>query len=250
MSYKIRETDSVNVRERYVYHTRKYPPKGTPRKKRENPTSAAMKKVNDANAVDKLFFKLCANFTSEDLYLTLKYDGEVNKTISPEQMKEDIKTYIRMLRTYYRKREMELKYIYVYGISENKVRHMHIVVNTTGENPSYLRVLWKKAVKHAGRATYENLWDDFDYRGLAEYMVKNGKQAIAFDPESFHQLYTPSRNLIQPKVEETVVKSSSTFYNKCQIKADEGYEVDENSIRSGYDSYGFKYLKFLMRKKE
>lgn len=248
MSYKIRETDSINIRERYLYHTRKYPPKGTPRKKRENPTSESMKNLNIAHAVDKLFFELCANFTSDDLYLTLKYDGTVNKSISAEQMKEDKSRFIRLLRDYYRKRGKELKFVYTYGISANGVRHMHMVVNTTGENAKYIRELWKKAVEHAGRATYENLWENFDYRGLAEYFIKNGKEAIAFDSKRFTRLYNPSRNLIKPVVKKRTVKRSSTFQQ--MPKVDEGYELLENSIRSGYDFYGYKYLKYLMIKKE
>ncbi|MGN1418504.1 MAG: hypothetical protein ACI4W6_04180 [Acutalibacteraceae bacterium] len=246
MSYKVKVTDCVNVRQRCVYHTWNYQPRGSPRSKRKNPTSEEMKKVNKAHAVDKLFFKMCRNFTHDDFYVTLKYDGDVNKSVEPWQMKEDIKRFNRLMRSCYRKQGKEYKYIYCFGISENSVRHFHLVVNEI--DTKVIEQCWEKSTQHAGRISFEHLWKEFQYRGLAEYFVRNGQQAIDFDGESFKQLYSCSRNLINPVVTVKKVTRSSTFREKPKI--DEGFEIVPESVRSGYDCYGFRYFKYLMRRKE
>lgn len=245
MSYKIKKTDTGCIVEKRMYHCFKHQP-GNVRRKRTKPTPECMKKVNTAHAVDKLFFKLCANFTENDLYITLKYDGEVNKSIACVQMKEDVKKFLRLMRAQYKKQSKIFKYIYAYGISANKVRHIHMVVSRFDEKA--IQKCWKRATDHAGRISFEFLWSDYEYRGLAEYLVKNGLEAKKFDSEAFAQTYTPSRNLIKPKVSVKAVTRSSTFREKPKIDA--GYELIKDSVRNGYDCYGFRFFKYLMRKKE
>lgn len=245
MSYRIITTDAVHVKEKIYYHSSKYqPPKS--RHKRQNPTSEAVQKVNIKNAVNRLFLKLCANFTENDLYVTLKYVGDVNRSIAAEQMKTDMQRFQRLMRAEYRKRGIEAKIVYCFGVSENKVRHMHLVVSYI--EPKVIQQIWKKVSSNAGRISYEFMWANYEYKGLAEYFIKNGMQAIDFCPEVFKTLYSCSRNLIIPETIKRTVHKAGTFRDKPVI--DDGYMLIPDSVERGVDFFGFKYFKYLLRKIE
>lgn len=247
MGYQIKTVDAGKVRCKKYYHSWRYKPKGSTRQKREKPTPEAMKKVNEAHAVEKLYFKMCANFTSDDFYLTLKYDGVVNKSISSQQLKKDKEKFLRLLRAKYRKDGKELKFIICYGISANRVRHLHAVVS--GGDIGEIRDCWHRTSNHAGRVTAEPLWKNYEYKGLAEYFIKNGKEAAEFDSEQFTQLYSCSRNLNKPVENVKTVLRSGTF-RKNEPKVDEGYYLVKDSVEKGVDCFGFVFFKYTMIKRE
>lgn len=244
MAYRIKRIEAGNIIEVKRYHCFRCPEPKTPRRAREKPTSEAMKKVNTANAVDKLYYKLCANFTENDLYITLKYDGCVNKSIACEQMKADVQKFQDLMRAEYKKSGRKFRFVLAYGISENRTRHAHMVVNAIEQKT--IQRCWKRATDHAGRVTFEYLWSGYDYRGLAEYLIKNGMQAIEYAPQVFSKKYSCSRNLAEPIVTVETVTRSKTFCSKP--KAEEGCELLE--VRTGKDLYGFRYVKYTMRKLE
>ncbi|MGN0467986.1 MAG: hypothetical protein ACI4GY_04605 [Acutalibacteraceae bacterium] len=245
MSYKIKITDCVNVKQRKLYHSWNCQPSGA-RQKRKNPTSEEVREYNTKRAIEKLYFKMCRNFTQNDLYLTVTYKPDINKSINSSSMKKNLKRFLRLMRAYYRKQGREFKYIYTYGISENSFRHYHLIINCIEED--IINECWKKATPDSGIIKIKHLWKDFDYMGLAKYFVENGSQAVAFDGAAFKQLYSCSRNLINPTVTVEKVTSSNTFSGEILI--DSGYELDEKSIRNGFDCYGFRFFQYNMIKRE
>lgn len=244
MSYQIKTVKAGKITVVKKYHCyRQREPKAV-RRKRENITPEAKQKLNRADAVDRLYYRLCANFTSDDLYITLKYDGEVNRSIACEQMREDVQKFIRLMRAAYKKQGKELVYALSYGISANKVRHAHMVV--PGVSQKIIQDCWKKASSHAGRITFEYLWSNYDYRGLAEYFVKNGVEAHEYAPDVFKHFFICSRNMQKPVITIKTIEKSGTF--KEGVKAPDGYEIIDS--RTGCDFFGYKYLKYTMRKIE
>lgn len=246
MSYKYKVIDCGNVKEICFYHTPRCQPSGNARQKRKNPTSQEVRENNKRHATQKLYYKLCCNFTSSDLYVTVKYCGEYGKAVTAQQMKQDFKRFIRLLREAYRKQGKELKYISVFGISDNSFRHFHMVINDI--DIKIIQDCWNKATDHAARITFEHLFGNYDYIGLAKYLVKNGQEAINFDGESFTQLYSCSRNLKSPVITVKTVISRGTFREKIRI--DEGFRLIKGSIQSGYDCYGFRFFRYLTIRKE
>ena len=246
MSYKNKIIDSGNVKEFCFYHTPRCQPSASTRQKRRNPTPEEVRANNKRHAENKLCHKMYCNFTAADLYVTIKYDGKFGKEVTASQMKQDIKRFLRLLRVEYRKNGKELRYIYVYGISENGFRHFHMVVNDI--DIKIIQDCWNKATEHAARVTFEHLFKDYDYIRLAKYLIKNGQEAINFDNKSFTQLYSCSRNLKKPVVTVKTVVSRGTFREK--IKVDEGFRLVKDSIQSGYDCYGFRFFRYLTIRKE
>lgn len=243
MSYQLKKIRAGNILVIKKYHCFKCPAPGTKRCKKKDITPEAKRKLNISDAVDRLYYRLCANFTENDLYITLKYDGEVNKAIACEQMKEDVRKFIRILRTEYKKQGKVLKYALAFGISGNKVRHAHMVVKKI--NQKLISSSWRKATSHAGRITFEYLWSGYDYKGLAEYFVKNGISAVEYAPEVFHHFFECSRNMDKPVITVTTIESTKTFRKKP--KSDSDYEIIE--VKEGCDFYGYPYIKYIMRKK-
>ena len=244
MSYQIKTIKAGNITVVKKYHCFKHQEPGTKRRIKENITPEAKQKLNISNAVDRLYYRLCANFTEDDIFITLKYNGAVNKTISCKQVKTDVQRFIRLMRAEYKKEGKELKYALSYGISEYNVRHVHLVV--TGINQRIIMNCWKNTTAYAGRITFEYLWSNYNYRGLAEYMVNNGISAVKYASDVFHHFFICSRNMQKPTISIKTVENSSTFKNNS-IKY-EGYKIIKQ--KDGFDFFGFRYIEFIMQKIE
>lgn len=163
----------------------------TTRAKKVNPTEAAQRAQNEKDARKKMVRMTNANFTSEDLFLTLTYEGPEPTTI--EEARRDMQAFIRRVR---RRREKlglpELKYIYTIeylGTDGRKKRvHHHIVMS--GMDRDEVERIWEK-----GRANANRLQpDEYGYEGLARYIVKSKGRP------SGEKQFCYSRNLKKPKV--------------------------------------------------
>lgn len=152
-------------------------------------TREAQRNLNDRNAKKKLIRKINANFTEEDLCITLTYaNGFVP---DEEQARRDIRNYIRRVREWRRKNGLpELKYVYVieYGGEDGRRKRVHHHVIMSGMDRDVAEALWNGR----GWANSRRLQpDDYGLEALARYMTKEpngGKRWAA------------SRNLVDPKV--------------------------------------------------
>lgn len=161
--------------------------------------------LNNKNAVKYLIRLLNANFTDEDITLTLTYANE-RLPANPEQAKKDVENYLRRIKRSMKKEQPDekLKYVYVteYEYDEEKGKkriHHHVVMNF--RNKSIAKEKWNAR----GRVRAENLEpNNFGLEGLARYLAKDKKDKKDDGTKS----YTPSRNLNKPTM--TIADSKVT----------------------------------------
>lgn len=236
------------------YHAPSARPKGTPRRKRKDLTTEAMKILNRVNAIIRLTWLLRCNFLGGvHFHLVLTYKEGKNKSCDFLQMKRDMKKFIAVFRKFYfEKFGKEFRYVFSYGVGKHRFKHFHMVCNVlSGEEYELFESVWHSCIEDAGRIHSTRLdkkgYDGEDLSKLAEYLIKNGEEALAFFEEE-GKAYHPSRNLKKPDISVEKVTRSSTF--KKRIYEPKGYEVLPQCTEEGADMYGFCYFKYVLRKTE
>lgn len=171
---------------------------------RAHTTREAQRSLNARNARKNLTRKINANFTEDDVCITLTYKDEVP---NEEQARRDIRNYIRRIRDYRKKNDLpELKYVYVIefdngdtGRPKKRVHH-HVVMS--GMDRDEAERIWGKGYANTRRLQS----DEYGFEALARYMTK--------DP-SGSKRWCASRNLIDPNESATI---SDTKISKKQAE--------------------------------
>lgn len=219
------------------------------RRAKKAATREAQRNLNDRNAKKKLIRKINANFTEEDLCVTLTYKGGF--VPDEEQARRDIRNYLRRVRQWRRKNGLpELKYVYVieYGGEDGRRKRVHHHVIMSGMDRDVAESLWQGR----GWANSRRLQpDDYGLEALARYMTKEpngGKRWAA------------SRNLVDPKITEADTKISkrrveqmaSDFENMpaaifCKLFPD--YEFNDCAVKhSSYVAGAYIYARMHRRR--
>ena len=224
------------------YHTARYGEHGEKRGRRQRPTTEAMKDANRRRAEDKLRRLMVANFTDDDIYLTLTYRREERP--DAEGAKKILKKFFDALRRVYKKAGAPLKYIIV---TEQKTRaiHHHLVLNDPGIRNfnTTIRRLWT----HGGYHT-EALYPDKDYEKLASYFLKPEKPG-GEDDQVQSKRYSCSRNLVQPEKKTEVIRARHWREEEPKVpKAlrDQGYIMERCSPPGLVDAWGYPYQAYTM----
>ena len=113
------------------------------REAKKHTTREAQKNLNDKNAKKKFIRKINANFTEEDLCVTLTYSNGF--VPDEEQARRDIRNYLRRVREYRRKNGLpELKYAYVieFGGKDGRRKRVHHHVIMSGMDRDKAEALW------------------------------------------------------------------------------------------------------------
>lgn len=173
------------------------------RKAKKAATKEAQQNLNDRNAKKKLIRKINANFTGEDLCITLTY--KAGFVPDEEQARRDIRNYLRRVRQWRRKNGLpELKYVYVieYGGGDGRRKRVHHHVIMSGMDRDVAEALWQGR----GWANTRRLQpDDYGLEALARYMTKEpngGKRWAA------------SKNLVDPKSRKPILRSAKGRLNR------------------------------------
>ena len=217
-------------------HSHRYPGKKLPRGPNEKPTPETVKKVNQRNAEAHLRRLINTNFGYQDIHLVLTYKKEKRPT--PEEAKNDLEKFLRRLRTHFKKRGQELKYIAVTEY-KNRAIHHHLIVSSMDTRD--LTELWPHGQP---RPTY--LDKSGQYGQLASYLIKETSKT--FDaPDGIHgKRWCASRNLKQPKIERRII--SAKQWTK-EPKPKKGYYIEKGSIRTGtHELTGYPYQFYRMIK--
>ncbi len=220
------------------YHRYKNRPRGEPRAKKVKETSLQQEEVNRKNSENRLRWLLNTNFKGGDYHLVLRYKhkkGEPYRT--PEEMKEDKKKYLRLMRAEYGKKDLKFKFVYVFEIGARSSRHIHIVQNQIDMN--IVRKCWPH-----GYITCTPLDNNGDYRLLAAYLVKYSDKTFRNVGALMGKRYSCSRNLEEPIIKRKIIKRSSTY--REHIPDMKGYFLDVDSIESGVDAFGYSFFKYTM----
>lgn len=201
-------------------------------------TDAGLKKRNSRRAKTKLYRLIATNFRRDDLRIDLTY---ANPEPTAEEAKNRIRKFIRDLRKKYKKKNAELKYIYVTEHVRHRIHH-HVLINDCGISRSEINECWP--------------WAKFNYRSfryfdgspedamrLAEYFVKETDEEIRSETAVQKIRWVPSKNLKQPNVKKITIYARKWKDNPTPKK---GYQIVK--VESGYTADGFPYQFYRMYK--
>ncbi len=200
-------------------------------------TTEAMQKYNEKLAFRELTRTINANFSTNDIHLTLTYQKE-ERPENEEKLKQDLKSFLRRLRRKCKQAGAELKYITVSAIGKRGAPHHHLIINEI--DTRLLNGLWKKGGIHP-----VFLYSKVDFSGLAEYFIK---QANPDGGAVIGRRWNCSRNIIHPKAKVTEVDAETWREPPTAI---EGYEIDYNTVEYGENPFtGIPYCYYRMIKRE
>lgn len=209
-----------------------------------NKTTQLQQSINDRNAMFRYSILANANFNEGDYFITFTFKrGKLPESI--EECKEIWKKYRRKLRALYKKKGVELKYIYSFEYKECRP-HFHILFNNGGVNASEFPK-WEYGTPHI------EMLDDREYHTIGEYFCK-----VVYDDEKINGKIkykgdlSCSRNLYRPEPDITVLESDNWDETP---EAEDGYEIDYDSIVNGYvevieSQLQFRYQSYRMIKSD
>jgi hypothetical protein len=160
------------------------------RSKKEKPSSGKQKNLNDKNAKKNISRLVHNNFAEGDLMITLSYNNK-NRPSNEEQAKKDIDNYLRRIKRYRQKNNLEeLKYIAVIEYKEsqegkNIKLHHHLIINSMDRDEA--ERIWGKGYANTMRLEE----DENGLEGITRYIIK--------DPQGKKRV-KQSRNLKQPVI--------------------------------------------------
>lgn len=221
--------------------------KGEKRAPREKATPERMARQNQVNRTNNLRRLIAKNFSSRDMWVTLKYPSGTKKEIG--ELKRDFTNFIKCLKRRYRKAGAELKYIYRMEVGKNGGLHVHLLVNRIPDADIILQEAWKH-----GRTWMANIYEEGGYAKLAEYITKKPdgqiKGQLSLFPEEEQGAlirYGRSRNLEVPR---PVKKRYSHWTMRAFLDGDDpkpskGFVVDKDSVYIGVNPFtGLSYITY------
>lgn len=222
-----------------------------PRAGRGRPTCAAQQFYNAKLSWRELELMIAANFGSKDWFVTYTYDNE-HLPGSKEEAANFLQKHFRSVRDVRRRREQELKYIYVTeglhgrredeyfggdGALEDRRFHHHVIINSVSDSDlEELRSLWKGG----GYIKAEPI-DIHYYQELAKYMTKEAREFGRAKPGE--RTWRGSRNLIKYEVDYIEIPSDSVTLSAPSDAVDYRSFSEKNPYGFA-DCIGARYLMF------
>jgi len=222
------------------YHTFKCPGKDCSRSERRKPTKEKIAEANERRAIKKMMMLIMENFDSGDWHLTLTYASEERPDAAGAKKK--LRNLFTKLRRAYRAAGLELKY-FVVPEFENKNIHHHVVITDIPGIQKLLRKFWTWGGIHL-----TPLYDNKDFKGLVNYLVKETKNTFRKEGNPFKQRWSCSRNLRKPEVHRTKVNANSWREEPTVPPSltKQGYVLDKTSIVVGVDAMGYPFQEYTM----
>lgn len=222
--------------------TGKPPDRGKKRRARRKATPEEMDRQNRYNK-EKLVRRLIKeNFGEYDIFSTHTY----LKGYRPdrETALRDRKKLLDIVRSEYRKRGYELKWIARTERGKRGAVHHHIIVNRIPDSDLILAQAWRK-IQDSGKAVIVHLYDKGGYADLAAYLTKRDIEDDQGRPATWIR-YSHSRNLEIPEPERNRTTRRQIVNPPRPLP---GYYIDRDSIRQGTNPVtGREYLHFTMIK--
>lgn len=217
---------------------------GKKRAARSEETSLKKKLYNIRKSIENLYHLLLCNFFPKDYNLVLTYPQNERMTVT--QAKATVVEFLSRYRKYCKANNYKPDYIYNTEIGGRGAIHHHIILHSHKDLEDIME-LWEQA--SGGKVQCKGnwlLWDNYDWHGLAEYLIdrtKGGKLPDTHIPGE--RRYIPSKGLKKPKV--TTERIEAKRWGKP--RAIKGYELIKDSIRTGTDELtGGAYMKYSMRR--
>lgn len=261
----------------HVFHWEgNYGAKGEKRSEKRKATPEQIKKQNQKNKENRIRRLIQLNFDEGDYWLTLKYPKGTRKSF--EEVLEDYKRFIGIMRRCYKAKGITFRYIYRVEIGRRGGIHIHVVMSKLGEDGyKKLSGAWTRARKVTDLedmlAEYTDGMTHIDYvhrfkdgkmsdgRELADYIAKEQPGTLddgtKIPEEELKQVskYGCSRNLIRPvpvkrtyshwtmrRILDQGAEGLNTTMNRHRT---DGYIIDKGSWVQGVNSItGLSYLHY------
>lgn len=218
------------------YYSSKYNKKGYKRQKKQKETSEKQKEINKRQSEIKLTRDMNANFGYGDWLVTLDYREE-NKP-DKEQMRTEIRKFLRKLRKVYKKISKVLKYIHVMEIGKKGARHHHMLINKI--DPTLITELWEYGYMH-----FTPLDRTGQYKKIAHYFIKYSDTYMNTEKELQGKRWNASKNLIHPVPEKRIITKHA--YIRREVKPQKGYYVDKESVEEGiHEKTGYMFFRYTL----
>lgn len=259
MGYMLAITRAGKTKEIEKYYAPRSYARGEQRLPRKAPTREEQRRVNYRQAVKTLRRLMNANFDNTSLYLTMDYIKEQGRDYAtPEEMREDLRRFMRKLRAKYKKRGKELRYISVKAIGQRSARHFHMVLSDPGIDykaaKAEIQAVWDEIYleKHERKSFVhlEYLYGD-NYGELAAYFVKQSETTIETFGGKIGRRWDSSRNLVRPVTIKKPIENRRAF--RKEPSAPKGWYIDKpyTEIGVGGGEYGgFEYIRYILIKQE
>ena len=206
-----------------------YPEYSFPRSSRQRkskPTSEVQQHLNNENSKRHVYRLANHNFTSHDVALTLTYNNE-HLPESFEAAEHELQLYIKRLKRFARKYDLEVKYISVTGEGKREKRlHHHLIIS--GDIPRHKMVELWQGKGYVDDKTLQ--FDKFGVEAYSRYIVEHITENRAKGRKT---TYHRSRNLSEP-----VEHISSRRLTKRQIEY-MAHHTDFTSAQQLYPDYEF-----------
>ena len=141
------------------------------------------KALNDKNRRKKIVRLVNTNFTEKDIWLTVTYDKEHNPQ-NLEQAQKNVRNYLRKIK----RRDKDVKYLYVTEGKKNSKRFHHHIFISTKLSRDEIESLWQYGARKEAHRLQP---DEFYLTGIAIYTTKAVKNKNQFGY---------SKNLKQPEI--------------------------------------------------
>lgn len=230
------------------YYTARYGKRGQKRSERRKPTRDEQREINNRHAEKKLRRLINANFVPGDYHLVLSYahpKGTDPRT--PDEMKEDIRKFLRGIRKDCKLMESDLKYIHVPEIGKKGARHHHLVISKI--NPDIINRHWTHGFIHINPLDHSG-----NYAKLAAYLIKYANETIGTTEAITGKRWNSSRNLIHPEPKVKVITNREWYRTEPKIpnRFKGKYILDKSTVESGtispeYGGFGYFRYTLIMR---
>lgn len=237
MPYKREVCKAGKTKQYTFYYSTRSDMKEGSRRKKENKTSEAQKKVNSRQAIKKLTWILNENYDGTSLYVTYSYEKE-KRPATTEDLRSDVEKLLRSLRGLYKKAGKQLKYVWVPEVGERGATHIHMCIP---EIPiSALKKIWKH-----GWVTIKPMEDNGQYSKLASYFVKYSEKTMKTSEGFGGRRYNSSKNLVIPEPEKKQIRTRDAYSHKIQVPS--GWYLDKDSVAEAWHEVtGFMYFTYTL----
>lgn len=206
--------------------------------------SQKMERNNSRRTVQKLFDLMVLNFEKGDWHLSLTYPHKTMTDIKTAE--KHLNNFLARLRRYCTKLGIVLKYIIATHQGKDGQYHHHIIL------PQYIPFSvisdkWRADGACGTVAVNSVLYDNYDYYGLAAYLLKYDTDSGEF-LDGIHangkNRYRCSTNLERPKDTYEVIKAERWA---AEPKAPHGWRVKPDSVYNSIDEYtGYPYQSYVL----
>lgn len=236
MAFRRKTQRFKNAIEISEYHTARYGAPGQKRQPKKKPTREQIEKRNQWQREKTARHKIRQWMDINDYLTTLTYRREAR----PPDMATAQKQFgrlMRLVRTQYRKRGYELRYLKNIEVGTKNGWHIHVIINRIPDTDIILKSLWT-----FGKVQFELLHEKGEFRDLAAYITKTPKT----DPRLRETNYSTSKNLPVPPPEEKIYRHWKTWN---EIKIPDGYYLDQDAFHEGINPItGYPYRIYTLLK--